>query len=169
MLIKGLGNIEEAVDLNLKLQDRLSLFTYPFRTKKEIETEINHIQNKDEKYENDCLLSFYDNDKFLGWVILFINQIEKYGKIDYLTLKEYNEKCIDDLIDYIEKSYAGYTFDFGIPMENKVMNEKMQKKGFKMIESYFDNRITLGKERYYRNNIELLKLENFDKYSTHYN
>lgn len=168
MLIKGLINTHDAIDLNMHLQNHLELFSYPWRTREALKKLINDIENGDEKYKNDCLFSFVDGNEFLGWVKLHIDEKEKFGKIDFLSLKEYRANCLEELVDYIDNNYSGYMFDFGLPMENQIMNMKMQELGFRVLDANIDNRITIGIEKHINKGIEILKSEDFDMYAIHH-
>lgn len=168
MLIKGLTNRQDAIDLNMQLQNNLALFTYPWRTREELDIEIDHIVNDDKQYEKKYLFSFQDGSEFLGWVMLYADDVEKFGKISFLSLKKYNEFYIDELMDYIDNNYSGYVFDCGLPMENEIMKGKMQGLGFKVIDACIDNRIIIGKEKHNDHGIEVLKKEEFDDYAIYH-
>lgn len=172
MLVKAtLEDIAKYGDLAYDLSLNPAKSSYPtygdgIKTREDFMADAERAVTK----ETSELLLFVENGTVEGWMAYFWIPEDGYLQLSGCNLNRGTERALTELLELLERRFAGYTTYFGYPGENRDAIRFLQTHGFRCIEEAWNHSFFFdgyGPQGYGRD-VEKISRNNFDKFRAVY-
>ena len=172
MLIKATTeDIKEYGEFAYQLARNLAKSAYPtYGDGIKTEADFFRAAERAVEQERSELLLFVMDGKVEGWISYFWGPEDKYLQLDGCNINRGTKQALTELLDLLERRFAGYTTYFGYPGENRDAIGFLQTQSFRCIEEDWNHSFFFGGYQPTSDgqSVEKISRHNFDQFQAVY-